>query len=82
MYQLFTSALFGLLGGLARALVGSMKSLRSKNKFRWKYFIFTVIESGIIGLVAGFIYTNDPKVAVAIGYAGTDILEGLYKLKK
>ena len=81
MYQLFTSALFGLLGGLARALVGSMKSF-SKNKFRWKYFLFTVIESGIIGLVAGFVYSNDPKVAAALGYAGTDILEGLYKLKR
>ena len=82
MPDLFIPALYGFLGGFARALIGSMKSLRRKEKFRWKYFLFTLIEASLVGMVAGFIYSKDPKVAVAVGYAGTDILEGLYKLRK
>lgn len=81
MQKLIISAFFGLLGGFARAIVGTMKSLKKKKKFKWKYFLFTVIESGLIGLIVGMAYSEDPKVAVAMGYAGTDILEGLYKLK-
>lgn len=81
MQPLLLSALFGLFGGFARSIVGTMKSLKKKEKFKWKYFLFTVIESGVIGLIAGFVYSDDPKVAVAVGYAGTDILEGLYKLR-
>lgn len=81
MSNLLISASFGFLGGLARAIVGTMKSLKKKEKFRWKYFLFTVVESCIIGIIVG-IYLNDPKVSVAAGYAGTDIIEGLYKLRK
>lgn len=81
MQSLLLSAFFGFLGGFARAIVGTMKSLKKKKKFKWKYFLFTVIESGLIGLIVGMAYSEDPKVAVAMGYAGTDILEGLYKLK-
>jgi len=82
MPELLIAALFGLFGGIARSTVGTMKALRRGKKFRLKYFLFTVIESGIIGIIVGLLYPGDPKIALAAGYAGTDVLEGFYKLRK
>lgn len=80
MDGLVTSSIFGLLGGIARAVVGTLKALKNKKKFRLNYFLLTVIGSGIIGLIAGTL-SPEPKIALAAGYAGTDFLEGLYKLR-
>ncbi len=81
MDGLIVSSIFGFLGGIARAIVGVLKSFKGKKKFRLGYFLVTVVGSGIIGLIAGLLAPSDPKVAMAAGYAGTDFLEGLYKLK-
>lgn len=81
MPGILLTAFFGFLGGVARALVGTMKSLNHKKKFKLGYFLLTIIESAIIGIILGLVYSDDPKVAIAAGYAGTDLLESLYKLR-
>ena len=35
----------------------------------------------MLGLIAGLYIQNDPRFAVLAGYAGTDFVEGLYKVK-
>ena len=75
--------IFGLLGGLIRALVGVGKHLeKKKNKFNPTYFFFTVILSGLIGAIVGSLILNDLRFALAAGYAGSDLLEGLYRVKQ
>ena len=79
MDQLLLAALLGGLGGLARSTVGLMKSLAQKKGILWSYFALTTGIAVIIGTAAGTIFTFNPAVAVLSGYAGTDILEGIYK---
>ena len=78
------AALFGFIGGLARACVGMLKyKLNPKIKgFKWQAIIFTLIASGVIGLFAGLFFPNDLKLSLLAGYAGTDFIEGLYKIRK
>jgi len=79
IYHLVT----GLLGGLVQRLVGIMKSASTPEEFtfHWKYFAFTMLVSGIVGLVSGIIADGDWRISLLAGYAGTDFLEGLYRLK-
>lgn len=76
-------AFYGLLGGVVRALVGVLKSVK-KSKVFWfnhKRFWFTLIASGVIGLMAGLLMAPDYKLALLAGYGGSDFLEGLIKTK-
>ncbi|MBI5391812.1 hypothetical protein HZB00_02300 [Candidatus Woesearchaeota archaeon] len=83
MSQMFMLALFGGLGGLARGVVGVAKHYRreKKPKFKLWYFLVTIITASSVGVVAGMVVT-EPRLAILAGYAGTDLLEGLYKIKK
>ncbi len=74
-------AYYGFLGGVTRALVGLMKSQTLKQKFSMKYLLFTLVASGIIGMAAGIVVSGDYRISLLAGYAGTDLLEGLYKIK-
>ena len=77
-------ALTGLLGGLIRGLVGITKSQTftpEQFKFQWKYFGFSMLVSAIVGVLAGLIADGDWRVSLLAGYAGTDFLESLYRLK-
>ncbi len=78
------AALFGFIGGLARACVGFLKyKLDPKIKgFKLQAILFTLIASGIIGLFAGLFFPTDLKLSLLAGYAGTDFIEGLYKIRK
>jgi len=80
--NLLQSALFGLIGGIVRGVVGIVKSQRSKKKFNAGYFIFTIICSGVIGLFAGMLISADYKLTMLAGYAGIDLIESIYKLSK
>ena len=74
----------GLIGGLVRALVGITKDKTftpETFKFQWRYFGVTMLVSAIVGIMSGIIADNDWRVALLAGYAGTDFLEGLYKLR-
>lgn len=73
----------GLIGGLIRALVGITKSKTftpEKFKFEWKYIGFSLLVSGIVGMLSGIIADGDWRFSLLAGYAGTDFLENLYKL--
>ena len=75
----------GFLGGLIRALVGMTKYLsktpNKKRKIRTDYLILTLLSSGGMGLLAGVFIANDVKFALLAGYAGTDFIESIFKVK-
>ena len=74
--------LAGLLGGVLRGLVGIAKSKEiEKGVFVPMYFMATIGVSALVGLAAGIIADHSWEVAFLAGYAGTDFLEGLYKLR-
>ncbi|MBU2104249.1 MAG: hypothetical protein KKF67_00525, partial [Nanoarchaeota archaeon] len=69
----------GGIGGLARGLVGLMKALSLRRKILWGYYAITVLIALIIGIFIGIIFDFDYRLSLLAGYAGTDILEGIYK---
>ncbi len=74
----------GLIGGLIRGLVGIIKNQAvtpEKFTFQWKYFTATMFVSAVVGIMSGIIANNDWRISLLAGYAGTDFLEGLYRLK-
>ena len=77
--------LFGALGGFVRALVGIAKYFeknKKDQKFRLGYVLYTIFIAALVGGIAGIFANGDWKLALIVGYAGTDFLEGLYKIKK
>ncbi len=82
MYQeLLLSASFGFIGGVARSSFGVLKARKRKEKFRFKYFLVTILASGAIGVFAGLVYDKSYKTSLIAGYAGMDIVESIYQLK-
>lgn len=82
---LLSSLAFGIIGGLIRALVGISKYLAqhtSERNIRARYFLFTLFMGGVVGGAAGALAQGDWRIALLVGYAGTDFLEGLFKLKE
>lgn len=75
----------GFLGGLIRGLVGISKEMRAdpekKVNVRKDYIIITLLSSGGLGLIAGVFIKGDVRFALLAGYAGTDFLDNLYKIK-
>ncbi|MBU2576561.1 MAG: hypothetical protein KKF50_02470 [Nanoarchaeota archaeon] len=76
---LFLPALLGGVGGLTRGLVGLLKALALRRKILWGYYAITVFVALIIGIFIGLIFNFDYRLSLLAGYAGTDILEGIYK---
>jgi hypothetical protein len=77
--------LVGAAGGTVRALVGILKYMernRREEKFRIGYLLFSVFVSAVIGAFAGALCEGNWKIAGLAGYAGTDFIENLYKIKK
>ncbi len=77
-------ALAGGAGGFVRALVGITKAKEFNPdtfKFQWKYFLITIVVSVIVGQMAGLIMNVDWRMSLLAGYAGSDLLESLYKLR-
>jgi hypothetical protein len=75
--------LAGGIGGLVRGLVGITKAqtFDPKNfKFQWQYFGATLLISMIVGQFAGVVFNGDWRASLLAGYAGTDLIESLYKL--
>jgi fluoride ion exporter CrcB/FEX len=73
------SAILGGIGGLTRGLVGLLKALSLRRKILWNYYAITVIVAVIIGIFVGIIFNFDKRLSLLAGYAGTDIIEGIYK---
>lgn len=79
MDAFIVAGLLGGLGGLTRGVVGLLKALSLHRKIIWLYYLITVIIAIIIGIFVGIVFDFDPRLSLLAGYAGTDILEGIYK---
>lgn len=77
--SLLLPMLMGLVGGDVRGVVGLLKALSLKRKILWSYYLITLIVAMIIGIFTGIIFSFDYRLSLLAGYAGTDILEGIYK---
>ncbi len=73
------AGLLGGVGGLTRGVVGLLKALSLRRRILWAYYLITVVIAIIIGVFIGIIFNFDPRLSLLAGYAGTDILEGIYK---
>lgn len=79
MNEYLLAGLLGSLGGLVRALIGLLKALTAKRKILWSYWLLTLAIAAIIGAFTGIIFNFDPRLSLLSGYAGTDVIEGIYK---
>ena len=79
MEPLYLAALLGGVGGLTRGFVGLLKALSLKRRILWNYYAITVAIAVVIGIFVGVVFDFDPRLSLLAGYAGTDILEGIYK---
>jgi fluoride ion exporter CrcB/FEX len=79
MDALALSALLGGVGGLTRGFVGLLKAMSLRRNILWGYYAITVLIAVVIGIFVGVIFNFDPRLSLLAGYAGTDILEGIYK---
>ncbi len=73
------AGLLGGIGGLTRGVVGLLKALSLRRRILWGYYLITVLIAVIIGIFTGIIFNFDTRLSLLSGYAGTDILEGIYK---
>lgn len=79
MDPLVLAGILGGIGGLTRGVVGLLKALSLRRKIIWQYYLITVIIAIIIGVFVGIIFDFDKRLSLLSGYAGTDVLEGIYK---
>jgi hypothetical protein len=75
--------LAGFTGGIIRGLVGFVKNktLEKVDHFKPPYFVVTILIAGIVGAAAGALADTEWQVSFLAGYAGTDFIENLYKIK-
>ena len=77
--QIVIPGAIGGLGGLARGFIGLLKAMSLRRKILWGYYSITVIVAAMIGAFVGIVFNFDYRLSLLAGYAGTDILEGIYK---
>ena len=77
--EILYPALLGGLGGVTRGIVGLLKALSLRRKILWGYYAITVLIAMIIGMFTGLIFNFDYRLSLLAGYAGTDLLDGIYK---
>ena len=73
------AAILGGVGGMTRGFIGLLKALSLRRRILWGYYAITVAIAVIIGVFVGIIFNFDSRLSLLAGYAGTDILEGIYK---
>ena len=79
MDPIVVAGVLGAVGGLTRGVVGLLKALSLRRRIIWTYYLITVLIAVIIGIFVGIVFNFDPRLSLLSGYAGTDILEGIYK---
>ena len=77
--QLILPALLGGVGGLTRGFIGLLKALSLRRRVIWAYYVITLVVAMVIGIFIGIIFNFDYRLSLLAGYAGTDILEGIYR---
>lgn len=82
--EILQLTMFGFFGGAIRSLVGLLKHkvFRGKEKFNGGKFLFTLIASGLIGLFCALLLIDDYRIALLAGYAGTDLIQGIYRITR
>ena len=76
------SGLLGCLGGIARSITGLIKAKITKRRIFWKYWLVTTAIAGIVGTSMGILLGFDWRLSILAGYAGIDLIEGIYKIFK
>lgn len=76
-----TMLLPAMAGGMLRGFVGVSKSLKTGKKMNGWYFISFVLLSSVVGVFAGAIIGGSWTISFLAGYAGSDLLESLYKYR-
>lgn len=73
----------GLVGGALRGIVGIAKSLivKQEEQINYGWFFVSVAIAMVIGVIAATFMGEGFEVALLAGYAGSDLLESLVKLK-
>ena len=56
-----------------------LKAMSLRRKILWGYYAITVLIAVVLGIFTGIIFSFDYRLSLLAGYAGTDILEGIYK---
>ncbi|MEM4259304.1 MAG: hypothetical protein QXS38_00890 [Candidatus Pacearchaeota archaeon] len=79
MDTLLLAGLLGGIGGLTRGFIGLLKALSLRRRILWNYYVITVLIAVVVGIFVGIIFDFDPRLSLLAGYAGTDIIEGIYK---
>ena len=73
----------GLLGGALRGTVGIAKSLilKKDEDINYGWFFVSICVAVAVGIIAALFMEGDFRIALLAGYAGSDLLESLVKLK-
>jgi fluoride ion exporter CrcB/FEX len=73
----------GLIGGALRGLMGIAKTLilKKDEQINYGWFFVSVCIAVAIGVIAASFMSGGFEVALLSGYAGSDLLESLVKLK-
>ena len=79
MNEIILPAFLGGIGGLTRGFIGLLKALSLRRRILWNYYFITILVSLVIGIFTGIIFNFDYRLSLLSGYAGLDILEGIYK---
>lgn len=79
MSKVLLAGIVGGIGGLTRGVVGMMKAMALERNVNWRYWILTACISVVIGVFTGLIFNYDLRLSALSGYAGTDVVEGIYK---
>ena len=69
----------GMLGGLARGVVGVSKMIGRGGDFNAFRMAYAILVSTLVGALAAAVAGGDWRIGVLAGYAGGDFLEGLYR---
>ena len=79
MNTILLAGILGGVGGLTRGVVGLLKALSLRRKILWGYYLVTVAIAVVVGVFVGVVFNFDSRLSLLSGYAGTDIIEGIYK---
>jgi fluoride ion exporter CrcB/FEX len=79
MQTIILPGVLGMAGGLTRGVVGLLKAMSLRRKILWGYWVISAVVAMIIGTFVGLIFNFDYRLSLLAGYAGTDIIESIYK---
>ena len=70
--------LAGFIDGIILSLVGFVEKF---NRFKPSSFVINILIASIVGADVGALENTESQVSFLAGYAGTDFIENLYRIK-